>query len=227
MTGLASSHPELARRYERLVELVWSHGWEVWIGSSTRSRATQEDLYERWHAGTYRVPSVANPNADGGPSPWGWHWLGSYHMPQADGYSHALDLGWRGCSNAEFFDLAASCGLVRTVRSENWHYQWVHRNVVFHAPALAQDDEPVTETDDEGDIEMWLWTHEGVSYKAAPGFVQSLYNIPGLAILNMAKGVPNYGEVDRATHDLLFFRALGMRDDGSLDVGTQGSWFRG
>lgn len=153
---LAQSHPELVKRYTKLVELCWANGWEIWISSSTRSRQTQEDLYKRWRAGTYNVPAVANPNGDGGPCPpslGDWRWRGSYHMPQADGYSHALDLGIRGTSWVTFADLAASCGLRQTVVNsrgivtEPWHYQWCHRRVVFDAPALhhmpPEEDEEV------------------------------------------------------------------------------------
>lgn len=131
MAELAQTHPEMVRRYQKLVELVWASGWEIWIGSSTRSRQTQEDLYRRWLNGTYDVPSVANPYTNHGPSPCGWDVIGSYHMPQADGFSHALDLGWRGCSEAQFEALANRCGLQQTVPNESWHYQWWHRQLVF------------------------------------------------------------------------------------------------
>lgn len=134
MTGLGLSHPELVRRFNLLVAECWANGWECGITSSTRSKATQEDLYRRWLAGTYKVPSVANPNAPHGPSPWGWTIVGSYHMPQADGFSHALDLHWRGCTPSEFERLANKCGLQRTVPNENWHYQWFNRQVIFPGP---------------------------------------------------------------------------------------------
>lgn len=129
----------MVARWERLVALCWEHGCEVWISSSSRSYATQKDLYRRWVNGTYKTPYVANPDRVVGPSPFGWTIHGSYHMIQADGYSHALDLGHRGLSNGDFDDLAVSCGLVRTVPKEFWHRQWFSRDVLFDAPALEDD----------------------------------------------------------------------------------------
>lgn len=120
---LTWTHPELAYRYERLVELVWTNGWHVNIVSSTRSKAEQIDIYNRWVAGNYSAPSVANPYLFNGYHPDGWPLYGSNHMIQEDGYSHALDLGWMGCSPAQLAALAWQCGLRLTVPDENWHFQ--------------------------------------------------------------------------------------------------------
>ncbi len=175
MVGLGSSHPELVRRYNALVAACWTHGYEVWISSSSRSRATQEDLYRRWLAGTYRVPSVANPNGDHGPSPWGWRWKGSYHMPQQDGFSHALDMGWRGCTPAEFEQLCNQVGLQRTVPKENWHYQWVNRQVIFPAPGLTAPPPPIPVapiTSEEDDMKgMQIIGDDGGVFAFFPGGV--------------------------------------------------------
>lgn len=141
MVDVAFTHPEMVRRWETLVALCWERGCEVWISSSTRSYATQKDLYQRWLAGTYNTPYVANPDRLVGESPWGWNVYGSYHMIQADGYSHALDLGHRGVSNDEFEGMAVSCGLVRTVPREFWHRQWFSKDLVFAAPAVPSGDE--------------------------------------------------------------------------------------
>lgn len=151
MAELAQSHPEFARRYQILVRECWARGWLIGITSSTRSRATQEDLYARWLAGSYKAPSVANPNNPHGTSPWGWTIVGSYHMPQADGYSHALDLNWQGCTPDEFEQLANRCGMQQTVPNENWHYQWFNRKVIFPIdPALDNTEEDVTPQDYQG-----------------------------------------------------------------------------
>lgn len=135
---LAFSHPELQLRYEVLVFHCWLSKWEVGITSSTRSRETQASLYKAWLDGEYLVPSVANPEADNGESPWGWRVKGSYHMPQADGYSHALDLWWRGPTQRDFEALAAKCGLIRTLSDEDWHYQWFLRTQIFEAPLVEE-----------------------------------------------------------------------------------------
>lgn len=118
------SHPELQRRWDLLVARTWMFGAELWVEASTRSEATQRDLYERWKLGLYKVPIVANPDHVLGGSPWGWPVRGSYHMVQADGYSHALDVGWRGITQDLFESVAATCGLLRTETNEAWHYQW-------------------------------------------------------------------------------------------------------
>lgn len=145
------SHPELKRRYDALVSHCWANGWEIWIGSSTRDYATQADLYQRWLDGSYKVPSVANPDLPHGPCPQilgGWTIKGSYHMPQADNYSHALDLGWRGCSEYEFEALANLCGLQQAVPNENWHYQWFNKQVMFQ-PDPTSGLSPYTGEDDQ------------------------------------------------------------------------------
>lgn len=225
MTGLAQSHPELQRRHARLVELCWANGWETWIGSSTRSRATQEDLYRRWRAGLYKVPSVANPNADGGPSPWGWRWTGSYHMPQADGFSHALDLGWRGCDDAQFNVLAESCGLRRTVRDESWHYQWVQRRVIFDAPALVDVSLPPV-INSGGKTKMHIWTcvqNDGqhVNYLWDGKAVRSMHGLEAQALSLAQTGTPNAGHMNEAQHATWLARLLENPDPGT---GAQGWW---
>lgn len=129
--SLGLTHPDMVRRWERLCHLAWGQGWELWIEASTRDTATQADLYRRWLAGTYDVPSVANPWLVGSESPWGWRVVGSYHQPQADGYSHALDIGWRGASTEDFHRLAVQCGLVPVLSNERWHFQWWQGATIF------------------------------------------------------------------------------------------------
>lgn len=121
---IAQTHPELERRWNLLVGRTWMFGTELWIESATRSRETQADLYARWKAGTYLVPVVADPDRVLGPSPWGWPLTGSFHMVQADGYSHALDIGWRGLDDEMMRSIALSCGLYQPEAREKWHFQW-------------------------------------------------------------------------------------------------------
>lgn len=118
------SHPILAQRYNDLVGLMWSKGWHISIVSATRSREEQIDIYNRWVNGNYNAPSVANPYTWNGKHPDGWDLIGSLHMPQADGYSHALDLGWMGCTPKQVEELAWQAGLRLTVPGENWHFQY-------------------------------------------------------------------------------------------------------
>jgi hypothetical protein len=149
MTGLARSHPELARRYDLLVEHAAVRGWRIGITSSTRQRAQQEAMYADWIANGPPPPSVANPNNSHGSSPWDWVITGSYHMPQADGFSHALDINWdRPKVDAEDIEaLANRCGLVQTVPNEDWHYQWFNRKTIF--PVDPTLDQPIQSEDDD------------------------------------------------------------------------------
>lgn len=139
-----SVHPELWRRYELLVGRTWMFGTEIWVEASERSYATQADLFKRWNAGTYRVPSVANPDRILGPSPWGWDIKGSYHMVQGDGYAHALDIGWRGLSDTMMTEILASCGLRQTVLGEKWHVQWWQGRTIFDVQESPTEDDDMT-----------------------------------------------------------------------------------
>lgn len=121
--ALLQTEPELARRYTRLIEIQWEKSRQAGISAATRSRALQESLRTAFLAGTYKVPDVADPNALGSWSPWGWRTRGSKHMIQADGYSHALDLWRAGSTEQEFKDDANACGLSQTVKHEWWHLQ--------------------------------------------------------------------------------------------------------
>jgi len=129
MADIANSHPDLVKRYNKLVELCWARSWYVGITSSSRSYAEQKALYIAYKAG--RGNNAANPDAVLGKSPWGWTVRGSYHMEQDDGYTHALDLHWSQCSPEEFAELASQVGLLLTVPGENWHFQWWDASGIF------------------------------------------------------------------------------------------------
>lgn len=218
--NLGQSHPELARRYDHLVRLCWERGIEIGITSSTRSRAAQEAMYYRWrlpknHPNHYDVPSVANPNSDGGPSPWGWRWRGSKHMVQADGYSHALDLHWHGIHAAGFEQLAMLVGLRQTVPNENWHYQFANRRVIFAAPLLdlpspippgptppapEEHDVAALIKADDGTDTIWITDYvtkrhvvDGNEYqflRDQPGVVESLDGTPLILPRAWVAGIP-------------------------------------
>lgn len=217
---MRQTHPEMVRRFEALQRDAARRNWRIGVTSSTRSRAQQEDLYRRWRAGTYDVPSVANPNGNNGTSPWGWTIRGSYHMPQADGYSHALDLWWDGCSAVELERLAATYGLVQTVPRENWHYQWFHRRVIFDAPALVAAAAALKGR------KMFLWTcaqNDGqhVNYLYADRQVTSLHSLDTAAWGLATTGVPHAGHLNEHDHTVLMKRLLDQPDP---HTGADGSW---
>jgi len=222
VADLKQSHPQLVLRYRRLEELCRARGWRVGVTSSTRSRAVQEDLYRRWLAGTYKVPAVANPNGNGHLSPWGWRWRGSYHMPQGDGFSHALDLNRSGCTWAQLEELARSCGLRRTVSNEPWHYQWVNRATIFEAPAL------VTPGGGKRRHTMFIWTcdqNDGrqVAYLWTGRHVISLHSLDLIAWNATVGGhIPHLGHLPESSHNLLLSRLAGHPDPHTKAIGTWG-----
>lgn len=160
MADLGQSHPELVKRYNRLVGICWERGWYVGITSSTRSYAEQRSLWRAYQAGVGN--EAADPDAVVGPSPWGWKIHGSYHMVQADGYSHALDLHWQQCSAKQFESAANLVGLRLTVPGENWHFQWFDTRGVFE-PLLPEPLSPEFEED-----EMTPLIHRPEAREGAP-----------------------------------------------------------
>lgn len=143
MANMDRVHPELLARYERLVEYCWARSWYIGVTSATRSFQEQLSLYQSWKNGTGNY--AANPIQRIGPSPLGdWSVQGSYHMIQADGYSHALDLHWQQCSPEDIQEAAELFGLLQTVPGENWHYQWWDTHGVFDpiiSPPVARPSE--------------------------------------------------------------------------------------
>ncbi len=107
--------------------------------SGVRSYATQQSLYRRYRAGTLGN-IAANPDRRFGPKGLDGRgiWRGSWHMQQADGYGHAVDLRITGkITTQEVNRIATSFGLRPTVASEWWHHQWRSASAdEFPAPAL-------------------------------------------------------------------------------------------
>lgn len=140
-----TTHPEMVTRYDALNEHCTKQGWHLAIVSSTRDYAEQKVLYDAWRNGL-RSAQAGNPDAPLYQSPWGWMAQGSLHQPQADGFSHALDLGWAGCSALDVANAATQYGLRLDVTKENWHFQWWDHSGIHDAPALAP---PPPEEDDD------------------------------------------------------------------------------
>jgi hypothetical protein len=139
---LAWTHPEMVARWERFVARCWARSWNVGITSSTRSEELQREWYRLWKEGKW--PNlVADPDRDGGPSPWGWRAHGSMHQIQADGYSHALDIWWIGGATSEVHAEARLCGLRFPEPSEIWHMQfwdpWAGIYPILAPPPLTEE----------------------------------------------------------------------------------------
>lgn len=97
---------------------------------AVRLYSKQKSMYDRYKAGTF--PNlVANPDRvlrTGAHFPYAWKPRGSWHMKQADGYGHAVDLRrpagvTRSMADKAIKPYLAKWGLRQTVRSEWWHLQ--------------------------------------------------------------------------------------------------------
>ena len=139
MAGLDYIHPEMIKRFTRLVRWAWSNSWDVGVNSGARSYSQQKDWYTQYLNGTWPYGLVADPDRISGPSPWGWIAKGSLHMIQADGYAHALDINWIGTTAQRVHEQAYKYGLRFVEPTENWHCQWWDfRSGIF--PVLEEDD---------------------------------------------------------------------------------------
>lgn len=136
-------HPTMVARLDSFFADPEVIAAKVKISSGRRTYKRQAWFYRRYKAGKGNL--AANPDRVFGPpfkladgSTARWH--GSWHMPQADGYCHAVDLT-RGKFSKK--GLEAACnrhGLFRTVPSEWWHFQWRNSNGPFPVPdAIAPD----------------------------------------------------------------------------------------
>ena len=96
---------------------------------AVRRYSKQKALYDKYKAG--RGNLAANPDRVLRTSrkfPYAWKPRGSWHMEQADGYGHAVDLKrpWgvsRSQADRAVKPYLAKWGLKQTVRSEWWHVQ--------------------------------------------------------------------------------------------------------
>ncbi len=147
---LVYTHPELVRRYERLVRWAWSNGWDIGITSSSRSYA-QQALWYQLYLDNQWPNLVADPDKYLGPFPLevgffepnknvsGMILTGSMHLIQKDGWSHALDIRWTGPSALKVHNEARKYGLGFIEAGEDWHMTWMDpwRGVY---PVLEPDD---------------------------------------------------------------------------------------
>lgn len=98
---------------------------------AVRLYSKQRHLYDGYKAGKTGFNLAADPDrvlSTGKNFPYPWKPRGSWHMVQADGYGHAVDLKrpWnrsRAQARAEVHPYLERWGLKATVRSEWWHVQ--------------------------------------------------------------------------------------------------------
>lgn len=132
-------HPTFAARDLRMRTEAQTLGIAVGHIRTVATYDEQKALYARYLAGTGN--QAANPDAVGYQSPWGWLQRGSWHMEQVDGYGHAIDYSWDGCSTEEFHALCARHGIGFPVVRENWHAQWFDwRGIYIDHHELEDDD---------------------------------------------------------------------------------------
>lgn len=140
---LVFTHPELARRYDLLTARMWARGWDLSISSSTRSDTMQREWYWLYLHGQWPA-LVADPDRYYCPAPpelGGWPARGSMHTPQADGWSHALDLAWVGPRADQVHNEAYMVGLHAVEPTENWHFQCWDPSGMF---TVYEDDDMFT-----------------------------------------------------------------------------------
>mgnify|MGYP003146072295 FL=1 len=124
--NLEPLHPRFRARLERFF-LDPRIAGNVAIHSACRTYNHQKQLYDNYVAG--RGNLAANPDRRFGSNGW---WKGSYHQEQDDGFCYAVDLARtnRKLKTGMINDIAASYGIVATIR----HKEWWH-----HQPRNAQD----------------------------------------------------------------------------------------
>ncbi len=150
---LDAVHPLLAYRVRLLLADPALRG-QYGVISGARSYGAQKNLWDRYRAGVGNL--AANPAAPitthlG----WPFEWLptGSFHMVQADGWGHAIDLRRpahhsRSMARSLVHPLLPTYGLRATVSSEWWHLQALDRDGWVPGPQL-----PATDlSSQEGDV---------------------------------------------------------------------------
>lgn len=132
-------HPVLAARDTRMRAEASRSGIAVGHVRTVATYEQQKALYDRYRAGTGNL--AVDPDAPGYLSPWGWRQRGSWHMVQVDGYGHAIDYSWDGCTAVEFHTLCARHGIGFPVAGEDWHAQWFDWNGIYIDHSEPKDDD--------------------------------------------------------------------------------------
>ena len=137
-------HPEIRRRTEAFLADPRMSGYRVVSG--VRSRELQQSLYSGWRKRLAGVPGyghynlAANPDRLLGTGFDGLVVTGSFHMPQSDGYGHAIDLrkpfGHSVANAWSYARIGREYGLFQVVSSEWWHLQARNLSHWFPAPKL-------------------------------------------------------------------------------------------
>ena len=175
LNSFGKSHPILRHRVTLLLRDPRLKG-QYGIVSATRSYAAQADLYRRYRAGTFNA-KVANPDRDlstGAGFPYSWKPKGSWHMPQFDGYSHAVDLRRpphhpRSLARSLVHPILGRYGLRATVSSEWWHVQALTSN--------GWADGPLPDEEEEDDMITLVDSTSGEGWTAANGKARPLSKV--------------------------------------------------
>jgi len=150
MADLTLLHPEFKRRNDLFVAACWEQNIDVGYTRVFADYKTQKWYYDNRHR---RGIAAANPDAVGSkvPSKVGdFRIKGSYHQRQADGYVHAIDYSFHGCSIDHFHGIAAGYGIrfpIWKSLGEWWHAQWFDARGVYAAPLAPKVPAPKEDDD--------------------------------------------------------------------------------
>lgn len=126
-SNLRGVHPVLELRVRGLLSEPALRRYGTY--PAVREYEKQKALYDKYRRGTGNL--AANPDRQlrtGSSFPYAWTPKGSWHMRQADGWGHAVDLRRPAGVTRSMADRAvkpylSKWGLLQTVRSEWWHVQ--------------------------------------------------------------------------------------------------------
>jgi len=149
----------------------------------TRQESTWDEQYALWlKFVNEQGPQAIAPWAIGALTPWGWPQVGSMHMVQRDGHSHAADYWFSGCTADQAHGLGLVHGIGFYVDKEPWHGCWVLGQSIFPdlwtpppppLPPIVKDPEMAKLVcADDGDPAIWLtdgvwrsWVRDGSAYE--------------------------------------------------------------
>jgi len=140
---LEQLHPTMLDRLEKFFADGRIKG-NVAVVSGVRTKAQQQALYAKYKKGRGNLAANPNRTLQGG-------WKGSWHMVQLDGYGHAVDFrvtNKRAITEEDVGRIAKGYGLIQTVKSEWWHFQWRNSKRVFEVTAYIETDKNTSPTVD-------------------------------------------------------------------------------